>query len=286
MRRARISRGAIVLAGLALLGVAGRAEDPAPGEYAGDDTCGFCHEEVADDFPLTGHARAPGWEPDRTCETCHGPGLEHAESGGEIELIRPSQLSAREGSETCLACHAVRGDLQNARTSFHLRNEVGCLDCHSVHTTAAHQLVRPGAELCADCHESQVGQFDLPRSHPMVEGEEACTNCHDPHGPSEARMAGDRLSGRCLTCHFDKVGPYIYNHDTTLIDGCISCHQIHSSPDRHLLQAVGQVNLCYQCHPGTSTPGFHSAPTFVNEKCTACHTAIHGSNTNEFFLEE
>jgi hypothetical protein len=44
--------------------------------------------------------------------------------------------------------------------------------------------------------------------------------------------------------------------------------------------------MCYKCHPGTTTPGFHNASEFVFEKCTACHTAIHGSNTNPNYLEE
>jgi predicted CXXCH cytochrome family protein len=71
-----------------------------------------------------------------------------------------------------------------------------------------------------------------------------------------------------------------------IVDGCASCHVVHGSPNRHLLRHQTQVNLCYECHSGSVTPGWHSAPRFLNEKCTACHTAIHGSNTNPLFLEE
>jgi len=70
------------------------------------------------------------------------------------------------------------------------------------------------------------------------------------------------------------------------VDGCKACHQVHGSAGRHLLTHSRQINLCYQCHSGAVTPGFHSAATFLNEKCGACHTAIHGSNTNQFLLEE
>ncbi|NIN09987.1 MAG: cytochrome C, partial [Gemmatimonadales bacterium] len=87
-------------------------------------------------------------------------------------------------------------------------------------------------------------------------------------------------------CHFDKAGPFLYDHDVVMVDGCASCHEVHGSPNRHLLKHEPQVNLCYQCHSASVTPGWHSAPRFLNEKCTACHTAIHGSNTNPFFLEE
>jgi predicted CXXCH cytochrome family protein len=82
------------------------------------------------------------------------------------------------------------------------------------------------------------------------------------------------------------MGPFLYSHDVVIVDGCASCHVVHGSPNRHLLRHQTQVNLCYECHSGSVTPGWHSAPRFLNEKCTACHTAIHGSNTNPLFLEE
>ena len=90
----------------------------------------------------------------------------------------------------------------------------------------------------------------------------------------------------CTECHMDKRGPFLYNHDVSLVEGCGSCHDPHGSPNRHLLNHARQNNLCYECHPGTTTPSFHSFGRFVGEKCTACHTAIHGSNVNPFFLEE
>ncbi len=84
----------------------------------------------------------------------------------------------------------------------------------------------------------------------------------------------------------DKEGPFLYEHDVSIVDGCRACHTVHGSANRHLLTDARQINLCYKCHPATQTPGFHNASAFLNEKCAACHTAIHGSNTNEFFLEE
>ena len=89
----------------------------------------------------------------------------------------------------------------------------------------------------------------------------------------------------CGDCHFEKVGPFVYNHDTQIVDGCVACHENHGSTNRHLLRHESQVNLCYECHSASFTPGWHSAPRYVNQKCTSCHTAIHGSNTDQFFLE-
>ena len=90
----------------------------------------------------------------------------------------------------------------------------------------------------------------------------------------------------CESCHFEKVGPFVYDHGTLLPDGCASCHEVHASTNRHLLRHDSQVNLCYECHNANVTPGWHSASRFVNQKCSACHSAIHGSNTNQFFLED
>jgi predicted CXXCH cytochrome family protein len=89
----------------------------------------------------------------------------------------------------------------------------------------------------------------------------------------------------CDKCHAEKTGPFLYPHDASAVDGCAACHRVHGSPNRHLLTHERQINLCYQCHPGTQMPGFHSPGAFVNKKCTACHAAIHGSNTHPSFRE-
>ena len=109
---------------------------------------------------------------------------------------------------------------------------------------------------------------------------------HDPHNAVPLRRSIGFGNESCTKCHSEKAGPFVYNHDVYLIDGCQGCHVVHGSPNRHLLRHERQANLCYECHSGDVTPGSHSAPRFLNEKCEACHTAIHGSNTNEFFLEE
>jgi predicted CXXCH cytochrome family protein len=89
----------------------------------------------------------------------------------------------------------------------------------------------------------------------------------------------------CGQCHFEKSGPFVYEHDTTFVDGCAACHQVHGSTNRHLLRHEMQINLCYECHSAVHTPGFHSASQYASQKCTTCHAAIHGSNTNQSFLE-
>jgi predicted CXXCH cytochrome family protein len=54
----------------------------------------------------------------------------------------------------------------------------------------------------------------------------------------------------------------------------MKCHTAHGSPNRNLL-SVSQPALCLQCHAahhnGASLP--------LVDRCTNCHTAIHGTDT-------
>lgn len=278
---------------------ASAAPKDTPG-YVGTEQCAACHEDVVGEFGKTSHAIAAWWDAEHSCESCHGPGAAHAESNDPADLVDFASLSVREQSETCLGCHERSASQFRSRHSTHELNQVGCMDCHSPHSIEPQMLDARGTELCGSCHADIVGQFDLPRSHPMAELEPGlleppgvqvpgCESCHSPHVEvfRTARLSrGPSRSENCTDCHTEKDGPFVFPHATSIVDGCSSCHSVHGSNNRHLLVEERQVNLCYSCHTGTSTPSFHSAPRFVNEKCTACHTAIHGSNSHPAFLEE
>jgi DmsE family decaheme c-type cytochrome len=194
-------------------------------------------------------------------------------------------LPPRESSDGCLSCHEGHAKQFSARRSNHRLNEVGCLECHGPHLDTEHLLRKRGADLCADCHQATVARMELPRSHPMAGDGPGCVECHEPHAARALRADPVGTARLCTECHFEKAGPFIYDHGM-LIDGCMSCHETHGSTNRHLLKHESQVNLCYECHTANITPGWHSAPDFVNQKCTACHTAIHGSNSSQLFLED
>lgn len=259
---------------------------PDTGDNSAGEACADCHLDVDAQFQMTAHATAPGWNAAQACSSCHGPGEAHSESTDPADIVRPSTLDPLAASEICLSCHKIKHSGFQFGQSIHKMSDVSCIDCHDPHSTADQMLPKGGVDLCATCHETILAEFRLARSHPLSDSDAGCANCHNPHGSKNVRSLGTFGNEACGACHFEKAGPFLYYHDVTNIDGCRSCHRVHGSPNRHLLTDTRQINLCYRCHSAAFTPGFHSAATFVNEKCTACHTAIHGSNTNPFFLEE
>ena len=94
-------------------GASAAAQPPAArqtGAFAGDDTCATCHESASRNIRATLHGKAQNQRtPAATghlCETCHGPGQAHAESGGDATKIgRFTTMPSREVSDRCLTCH-------------------------------------------------------------------------------------------------------------------------------------------------------------------------------------
>jgi len=123
------------------LGVLVSARAEILGDYLGASACMECHEDVVAGWKTTAHARAfenlktqgPGKQSnpgcvechvvafeqdggfidmdltpelkDVQCESCHGPGRGHVESGGD-----PSMISGKPGETVCRACHTEGQD--------------------------------------------------------------------------------------------------------------------------------------------------------------------------------
>ena len=296
---------------LAWTPVAPRRVDAIAGaERIGAAECVDCHEKVH------GQARIESYHQD--CEACHGGGSVHAESQ-EPETIRFPNV------RDCLACHESGRDTHLAwSTGEHARAGLLCSDCHDPHlptrqhlreargTALAPRAAAPGGvfhgsestRVCIDCHEDVAARFRYPSHHPVPEGQMQCTSCHDPHGDSRVQL-GDATQ-RCVTCHQDQAGPWVFEHQPVAED-CGECHDPHGAPADALL-ANPQPVVCLGCHsladlwhhntagtgvrgntgatgdfpqPGSGAAiGELEARTFLRE-CTNCHGAIHGSYTDE-----
>jgi predicted CXXCH cytochrome family protein len=260
-------------------------------EYVGSDACMACHEEQFKSFLKTSHARLAEakWKGDRQgCESCHGPGKLHIEGGGDKSKIRTFENeTAKQISENCLACHAGREEHNNFRRGEHWRNDIGCTDCHSPHSStqpivepksdgssallpvgpfAAHasnfvptrMLRKHETLLCMSCHNETKSQFNRPFHHKVLEGAMKCSDCHNPHGGFEQKQVrlATGADAACFKCHADKQGPFVFEHAPLKVEGCAACHDPHGSANPRLLKRNSVAQLCIECHSNTgSLPG-------------------------------
>ena len=95
-------------------------------------------------------------------------------------------------------------------------------------------------------------------------------------------LLGGFKQQQCTSCHTDKEGPFVFEHGSQRVEGCVACHDPHGSPNRHLLTFQSVADLCYSCHG--VVPGFHTR-FIADSQCTNCHSTIHGSNFDPFLLK-
>jgi DmsE family decaheme c-type cytochrome len=266
----------------------------APG-FVGDDTCVACHEAEGKSLRATLHgnaqnARTPSAKVNQACETCHGPGREHAESGDAAKIVNPAKLPPQRASETCATCHNRSTHALWSGSQHDTRN-VGCVTCHSVHASKGPNQIKAPSQplLCASCHRDKVAKLDRSGHMPVREGKMQCTTCHNPHGATNVKLLrrGDSVAELCTSCHADKRGPYLWEHAPSR-DGCTTCHDPHGSSNERMLVSKPPI-LCQRCHVGTRHPstiydagliGAGATPSIriYARSCVTCHSAIHGSN--------
>lgn len=129
-----------------------------PSQYVGANICKGCHEDEGASFERGPHGKTrmakrqgPQWQ---GCEACHGPGKEHAESADPAKIIRFPSLSREEASRRCLGCHKFTEEHAKAFHTQHLKSNVGCVDCHSIHHPLVERklLKATQPQLCRNCH--------------------------------------------------------------------------------------------------------------------------------------
>jgi predicted CXXCH cytochrome family protein len=230
-------------------------------KYIGSKECEQCHDKIYRDFATADHSRLVAEGPNALsagCESCHGPGSLHAESGGEVKP--PYSFAAG----------------RPVATSFPGR----------VSTPGA----RTVETVCFQCHPNVRGQFMLNSHHPVTEGKMKCTDCHSPHKGSIYRGGGTSLLSQndaCFRCHPAQRGPYVFEHEA-LREGCTTCHSPHGSVNAKLL-TVRDANLCFKCHFQQVQGGNILIGGSVHENAiihrlqqgtcwtAGCHEAVHGS---------
>jgi predicted CXXCH cytochrome family protein len=270
----------------------------------------------------------------------HSKGEEDAEGDDALtaaanKLIFAFEGTPEENASRCLTCHSSSKSQASFAHSEHFAHGVECQNCHTTHLVVAAQIAagdtiartttaqarifevpdakveatwlqdsllrEPQPTLCYSCHANIQAKFALPTHHRVPEGTMKCTDCHQPHGtdnPNKLRTEGWEA---CVSCHVEKRGPFVFEHASVQVEGCVACHSPHGSANRMLLERREGRFLCLQCHvdpanslyaPGEAPSGPAAANTphghlgfQTSGECTRCHVAIHGSNFNAAFLQ-
>jgi DmsE family decaheme c-type cytochrome len=287
----------VAVFGLFLFGLLGPAW--AAGE-TGAALCVTCHDE--EDLPDMSKS-AHGFSADKRtpdCITCHGDSPTHAKKpAGVSERPRPDRnfirkyaLPANERSEVCLTCHNKDANRALWSGSQHQGADVACNTCHKIHANrdkVLNKVTQP--EVCYSCHKEQRSQMNKPSHHPVPEGKMTCSDCHNTHGSAGPKLAKrDSINATCYTCHAEKRGPFVHQHDPVSED-CSNCHVSHGGSVAGMLKVRAPL-LCQQCHtphaagnvgsPGvagsSSSTNLSAVSVWQGRSCMNCHTQIHGSN--------
>ncbi|MBI5115213.1 hypothetical protein HZA56_01955 [Candidatus Poribacteria bacterium] len=171
-------------------------------EYVGMETCEACHPDQAKRFKLTSHFETSVKEGENSkgeaCESCHGAGSLHADSGGD-----PSKI-VRYSADRCFVCHVdIRGKFQLQYHHPVPEKWMKCTDCHNPHSEdvkswSAVSVLRPG-EICFRCHKEFKGPFVFAHD-PLRDG---CQVCHNPHGSVFKKMLIADGVTLCIRCHWE-----------------------------------------------------------------------------------
>jgi len=264
----------ILIAGVILFG----QPSVTAAERIGDDMCLGCHDTLLPALQRTPHYSVNSVE----CEDCHGPGSDHMEDPSPENIISFRQQAGREITDICKSCHT-----EFHTGSSHYEEQRSCLSCHDMwHSDATvsddptpnvHLVKSKTESLCTTCHQKVAHDFMKPYRHKQVLFANVCLNCHNPH-QSERELRARQIERKCITCHPDAGGPFVYVHLGTRHEGCLECHVPHGTPNPNLLTRPDPRFLCLSCH--TDVPAFHDQTDPRYRQCTSCHTAVHGSNVS------
>ena len=267
-------------------------------QAAAKEKCLECHDDD-DDAAVALRKTKHGTEADShapTCTSCHGASTAHAKAGKskpDRTFSRATVTPINERNDACLACHQKDAKRMLWLGSTHEARDLACSSCHTIHSQQDKvRDKRTQPDVCFKCHKEQRAQINKPSHHPIPEGKMGCADCHNVHGSAGPKlMKRDSVVETCYTCHMEKRGPFVHNHEPVNED-CSNCHNPHGTTAESLLK-MRPPFLCNNCHtphgalqpllagqvPAPGVVGWNSGSIVTQGRaCMNCHTQIHGSN--------
>jgi len=182
--------------------------------YVGSSTCLDCHEDMASDkgnvhMKLADFEVSGGYK--TGCESCHGPGSDHAAAPTTDNIDRVYEFVHQDNSLGGLERYGELITPDNDRDDPNFL----CGTCHNRgytnHIDASSGFVR---------HHEQWDEFV---SGPHYDAGFTCLTCHDQH--KRTIWDGDGIKLNCGTCHPEEVQTKNHNDEAD----CLDCHMPYAA---------------------------------------------------------
>ena len=170
-----------------------------------------------------------------SCETCHGPGLQHGRlmaaktqpgKGADSEILNPARFTRDRQVDLCGLCHS--GIEREA-----LAPAFSYVPGRPLDEFFRMLAVQHGEQ--PDVHGNQVGL--LKRSRCFTASEMmSCSTCHDTHAPGQSLKT---YSDKCLTCHAWQSCGRSKALGAAIRNDCISCHMPEQTTNAIVSRTAG-----------------------------------------------
>ena len=275
------------------------SQAPSDPDYLGPQVCEACHEDLYKGWEKSPHWKTTldtkGGPSHQGCEGCHGPGLAHLTDAQRQDKNISFSGSHHEGNQCALPDLPCLRQGAHGRRKFRAHEKRCQLHLLPFAAPCGRFRVSAGKNAAGTLlhlprrsrNRSSICRFTIA-SMKVSSSAAIATIRTAPSRPKQVRTSAAQ-DVVCYTCHAEKRGPFVFEHEVVKVEGCESCHSPHGSPNAHMLK-VSNVNiLCLSCHT-TSFANAPGAPSFHNQaaqyqSCTLCHSQIHGSNFDHTFFK-
>ncbi|MBI3854899.1 MAG: hypothetical protein HY293_04330 [Planctomycetes bacterium] len=225
------------------------------------------------------------------CESCHGPGSEHA---GDSSMIKKSY-----DANVCGRCHSRKQDLWEASphgstTSVAFTSASGSASCNGCHTAQGY-VVEMRAQEGVDPHPVLFAVSNIARPVLPLEDRRSntCQSCHEPHKKTVGRPAQPGPDPQLRA-----YGNVKFRNDATAFAGeaaiCYMCHQSrtdtrafspdwnvrrapHDSTAAEMLSATNGIQFAgwtYASSPHADKTRFIVPGKSEARQCLTCHNDV------------